>query len=230
MSNIITLKELFESKKLKEGDWMSRIVRESREYTIFKGKSGCEKDQKYSINGETRILFCFIREANGIIEAAGRVTDFTVKYRGVDASIYGKEELDNLCNGLYSDQAAGIITYCINEEKYDMLRKTKRVIECRNKKEMIEEIDKQYWLATNTISKFHLSFGLKVVRQGGIEQYYTTNFCSNEMNDRFNYDPVYEANVCPWHTLAINNPNLKVIVDKTHNGQKQESAYEIVLD
>lgn len=229
MTELITLKDLVESKRLKEGDWISRVILEERNYKILISKSGCEEEQNFSIKAGTKIFSRFIKVEKGIMECVGEVTDFTVSYKGIKAFQNGAEQLNWLCNALRSDLASGIVSYSINEERYHKLYNTRKKMEDSSRKisktEKIEELDKEYWIATSVVSKIPMSFGLKFVKKGGIERYYTYQI--GERNTSFEY----ASNVCPWDIFGIDNSAIKVrINNEKEAGETKESAYEIVLD
>ncbi len=227
MSEVITLKELFKSGGIEKGSWISRKATEDRIYTINTDVSGNDKSQEISIKKDQEILGRFIREKNGILEVAGRVTEFEVAFKGIVGFRNVTFELFNICNDLYSSLEHGIVTYPMNEDQYGILSKTKRVSEENPlKKEPIEQTDKEYWLATQKISRMGIGLGMKYIRGGVKEECYFSNF-SEKLES--NIVP-YVKHICPWHFLAANNLNLKVLVDYDHNGLSPDTPYEIVLD
>lgn len=227
MSEIITLKELLESEKLEKGSWITRKAKEGRNYIIDTGLSGHDEIQKFSIKKDQEILGRFIRCENGILEIAGRVTDFEVSLKGILGFQNGVFELLNVCNKLYSSLEHGIVTYPMNEDRYDILSKTKKAKEGNpSRKEPIEQRDKEYWLAAQKISRMGIGLGMKYVRRGAKEECYFSNL---HKEIEANMIP-YTKHICPWHFLAVNNPNIRVLIGEDHNGMNADTPFEIVLD
>lgn len=225
LSEIMTLKELYDSDLLKKGDWISREIKEKRCYTIVSGKSGYEQNQDFSSEGE--IYGRFIQKNNRIMEVAGQVTDYEVTFKGRTGFISGSNELHKMCNALYSVQKYGIITCCIGDEQYSALSKPrKEKIGALNKSETIEQMDKKYWLANQVIGRTGFRFGMNYIHEGIKDRYYLFDFTNN--SDKA--ISTYTSNVCPWHFFSADNPNLKVLVGSQNNGSSPNEPYKIVFD
>lgn len=227
MSEIITLESFLKMEELKKGSWISREVKEDRNYTIVSSKSGHDENQNLSVKKGQKILGRFIQEKNGVIEAAGQVTNFEVIFKGHAGFVNGRYELHKMCSRLYSIQECGIITYSIGDEQYDVLSEPrKEKVNGCNKKESIEELDKTYWIANQVMSGTGLRFGMNYIEKGNKDKCYLFDFTNSS-------DQIVSPqakNVCPWHTIAVNNPNVKIIVGARNDGLSPNTAYEIVFD
>lgn len=228
MSEMVTLKELFESGHLEKGSWISRPALEDRTYSITSEKSGYEEKQDFSIEKGQEILGRFVREKDGILEVAGRVMEPKVAFKGIAGVQNGLYELHNLCDKLYSSLEYGIVTRCINEEQYDALSGTKKAPRGQRRAEPVEQIEKEYWLAVMAISRTALGLGMKRIRGGIKETYYFFDISDQEKELKLNMYPYTNA-LCPWHFLAVGSPRLRVLVGEDCNGESSATPYRIVL-
>lgn len=219
MALIMTPSELLQMGFIRKGSWFRIPVDPKRSYTISKRKSGSKKNQKFRNGSRTYVYGRYTGEhKEGMIKLVQETTDFKVKLQGLKGVTYGGEELNKLCEYLFSMKRYGILSHCITAE------------ELRALPEELVYNKVNYWTGTSYTHE------IEAVPQ----KYYGMVFVSARGEDRFclyfdqaeNYNGhngIGDIPLRPVTLLPSNSPIIMIFTDEEHDGETKETAFEVFL-